>query len=163
MKTLVKAMIAGVLGVAAIGVTAANAKKADHVEKNHDQRSQHVSGYDYYDNDRYRRGSGASFTITIGNDGRYYDRYDRYDRRGHYSRRNGYRGPRARIVNREVYNTRYRARIVLVEEVIRTRRGPRLVCTVQARGPEARYVSERRMHRIAHRDCSRRARINVYS
>ncbi len=162
MKSKLKAIIAGFLGVAAMSVTAAHAKKPADSEKGRDHRSHHAEHYDDYDYnyDRRHRDSGVRFSVTFGDD-RYYDRYDRRNR--YYGRRNGYRGPRARIVNREVYDTRFRARIVLVEEVIRTRRGPRLVCTVTARGPEARYVSERRMYRIANRGCSRRARINVYS
>ncbi|NOX93708.1 MAG: hypothetical protein GXP04_01025 [Alphaproteobacteria bacterium] len=143
----------------------------------------------YFRAGKYRR-SGVSFSITIGDsnydrydrrdrrDGynRYnrnnrYDRYnrrdnhDRYDRRNNqdYGRRNGYRGREGRVVNREVFDTRYRARIVLIEEVVRSRRGPRLVCTVQAKGPEAGYVSKRRMHRIANRVCSSSARIQVYT
>ena len=146
----------------------------------HDHRSHASSYYNYYPADKYYRAgayrkSGFSFSVTIGDNG--YDRYDRYnrndryDRRGRYDRRNdyyngrrnGYRGREGRVVNREVFDTRYRARIVLVEEVVRTRRGPRLVCTVRARGPEARYVSERRMHRIANRVCSSGARIQVYA
>lgn len=176
MKHLFKALAAATLGLAALGVGAANAKpKPAYCDMDHDHRSHNASYYDHYDHDRYYRAgpyrnSGVSFSIRVGD--RYdrydrrgrYDRYDRYDRRGRYDRRrDGYRGDRTRVVNREVYNTRYRARIVLIEEVVRTRRGPRLVCTVKARGPEARYVSDRRMHRIANRDCSRRARINVYS
>ncbi len=144
MRMFLKAFIAGAVAFGAFGVTAANAEEHRH------------------------RDSAVSFSITVGDD-RYhrhsrYDRYDRYDRRHrYYGRRNGYRGYEARRVNREVFNTRYRARIVLTEDIIRTRRGPRLVCNVTARGPEARYVSERRMWRVANRHCSRRARINVYS
>ena len=77
----------------------------------------------------------------------------------------GYKpGHRAsRIVNRDVFQTRFRARIVLVEEIVQRRRGPRLVCTVSVRGPEADYVSRRRVHRIADRFCSSRARVRVFA
>ena len=178
MKTLLKkAFIAGMFAFGALGVTAANAdqrhNKPAFCDLDHDHRSHQANYYDHYSHDRYYRAgpyrdSGVSFSITLGND-RYdrhgrHDRYDRYDRRHRYNgRRNGYRGRDARRVNREVFDTRYRARIVLTEDVIHTRRGPRLVCNVTARGPEARYVSDRRMRRIADRNCSRRARINVYS
>lgn len=177
MRMFLKAFIAGVMAIGAIGVTAASAdqrhKKPVICDVDHDHRGHHADYYDYYPHDRYYRAgpyrdSGFSFSITLGDD-RYdrhdrRNRYDRYDRRHRYNgRRNGYRGNDARRVNREVFETRYRARIVLTEDVIHTRRGPRLVCNVTARGPEARYVSDRRMRRIADRNCSRRARINVYS
>lgn len=175
MNTTLKALFAAIVGIGALGFAAANAKphynqKPSHCELDHDHRSHAANYYDYYPHDRYFRSgsyrdSGLSFSITFGDDyrnnhrdRRYHHRYDRDHYRG---RRNGYRGSRSRIVNREVYNTRYRARIVLVEEVIRTRRGPRLVCNVSIRGPEARYVSERRVYRIARRDCSRDARVRV--
>ena len=180
MNTTLKAVFAAIIGVGALGFAAAHAKphnhqKPSHCDIDHDHRSHAANYYDYYPHDRYYRAgpyrdSGLSFSITFGNDryGDYRDRpyrHRRYDyrRRGdHYhGRRNGYRGYRSRVVHREVYDTRYRARIVLVEEVIRTRRGPRLVCNVSVRGPEAYYVSERRVHRIARRDCSRDARIQV--
>lgn len=156
-------IIAAVTGLLALGATSAIAadggKKGD---KRAEQRS-HAASYndeypaDYATRSGTYRDQGVSFTITYG---------DRYDRRVDYSdrgRRNGYRGRDGRVVNRQVFDTRHRARIVLIEEAVRTRRGPRLVCTVEARGPEARYVSERRMRRIARNNCSPRARIKVYA
>lgn len=74
------------------------------------------------------------------------------------NQRRGY----SRIINRQVFDTRYRARIVLTEQRLRTRRGARLVCTVDAKGPQARLVSKKRMRRIARNNCSRRAKINIY-
>jgi len=138
MKSFAKLLFAGTFGVLAFGLSAASAS--------------HNSDY---------RDSGASFSIRVSDsqyrDGRHYVRYDRS------GRRHGYRGRAGRIINREVFNTRFRARIVLIEEAVRTRRGPRLVCTVKARGPEALYVSERRMRRIARNNCSRRAHIRVFA
>ncbi len=167
MNTTLKALFAALLGVSALGFATANAKPQDHKKPSHGavehkHRGDAARDYDYYPHDR---NSGVSFSITFGDD-RYGDyRSRRYDsRRGRdYYRgyRNGYRGHRSRIIHREVYDTRYRARIVLVEEVIRTRRGPRLVCNVSVRGPQAHYVSERRVYRIARRDCSRDARVRV--
>ncbi|VAW08406.1 hypothetical protein MNBD_ALPHA05-360 [hydrothermal vent metagenome] len=145
----------------------------------------------YYRAGPYRsphKSSGVSLSITIGNgyssgrryrDGRHAERRyndqrnyrrnnnQRRSDRGNYRRNNqrgknhGYRGRDGRIVNRQVFDTRYQARIVLVEEAVRTRNGPRLVCTVKARGREANHVSNRRMRRIANNNCSPRARINV--
>ncbi|WDI32378.1 hypothetical protein PUV54_04120 [Hyphococcus flavus] len=164
MKTIFKTMIAAILGAAALGASAAWAKPA-HCAHDHDHRSHAADYYDYYPGDRYSRAgpyrdSGVSFSITFG-DSRYDDRYDRRGRHYDRGRRNGYRGDRARVVKRQTFNTRYRARIVLVEEVIRTRGGPRLRCTVDARGPQARYVPYKRMRRIANRNCSRRAQVRI--
>lgn len=163
MKTILKTMIAAIMGAAALGAGAAMAKPA-YCSHDHDHRSHAADYYDYYAADKYYRAgpyrdSGFSFSITFG-DG-YDDRYDRRDRRYDRGRRHGYRGDRGRIVKREVFQTRYRARIVLIEEVYRTRRGPRLLCTVDARGPQARYVPKRRLHRIANRNCSRRAQVRI--
>jgi hypothetical protein len=139
MKKFLKPLIAGGLALSALG---AGAAWADHPDS--------------------RRDGGVSLTISVGDHdydrrGRYdrYDRYDSYDRRGP---RNGYHG---RIVNREVYDTRYRARIVLTEEIVRTRHGPRLICTVDARGPQARYVPHKRLRKIARNECSRRAEVRI--
>ena len=165
-------IVAAVTGILALGATSAMASyKPDICDDRHDHRVHAANYYDYYPADQYSRAGpyrdrGVSFSVTIGDRYGNYDRYDRYDRRARYSdrgRRNGYRGREGRVVNRQVFDTRHRARIVLIEEAVRTRRGPRLVCTVEARGPEARYVSERRMRRIARNNCSPRARIKVYA
>ncbi len=187
MNMLFRTMIAGIIGAVTLVIAPAafaNDKPA-YCDIDHDHRSHNASYYDYYDQDRYyragpyrstRQGSGVSFSITFG-DGyssarRYGDdrraghRYDdrrRYRRNNQRGKNHGYRGRDGRIVNRQVFNTRYQARIVLVEEVVRTRKGPRLICTVKARGHEAGYVSKRRMRRIANNNCSPRARINVYT
>ena len=135
MRQFQKAMIAGGLAFAALGVSAASAHKPDPCRHDHDHRSHAADYYNYYPSDRYYRSgsyrpSGLSVSISLGDHD--YDRggYDRYD---NYGRRNGYRGD-SRVVNREVYDTRYRARIILTEELVRTRHGPRLICTVDARG-----------------------------
>ena len=170
MKSVWTVLVAGASAVLALGFNAASAKyRPDPCSVDHDHRSHHADYYDYYAADKYYRAGpyrkgGLSFSIRLGDNGYVdfhdgYARYDRYDR----GRRHGYRGRRGRVLNREVYDTRYRARIVLTEEVVRTRRGPRLVCTVAARGPEADYVSKRRLKRIARRDCSHRARVRIYA
>lgn len=175
MNKLLTSVLVGAIGAMTLGVVSASAAatpRPDYCSLDHDHRSHAADYYDYYDADRYyrgSRGSGVSVSISVGDDR--YDRrgYDRrgYDRRGDYRRdnyndRRGHRGRRG-VVNRQVFQTRHRARIVLIEEVVRGRRGPRLICTVRARGPEARYVSERRMYRIANRNCSSRARVRVYA
>lgn len=161
-----KIIAAGIAGLFALGATAAF---ADHrpafCDHDHDHRSHAANYYDHYPADKYYRAgryreSGLSISVRLGDD-RYdsYHRYNRYDR----GRRHGYRGREGRIVNREIYDTRYRARIVLTEEVVHSRRGPRLVCTVRALGPQARFVPDRRLYRVAQRECSRRAQIRVYA
>ena len=161
MKTIVKTVASGLLGLVVLGAGAAYAGD-DSDRRDNDRRGYKSEYYDDRDerhrkSDR-RRDGRVSLTVRVGDDGYYSDR--RY-RDGRY-RDGDRRARRGRVVHREVYRTRYRARIVLIEEVRRGRNGyKRLVCTVRARGPEADYVSVRRMHRIANRDCSRRARIRV--
>ncbi len=192
MNTHFKTIAAGIIGAVTLMMAsvAFAAEKPAYCNINHDHRSHNANYYDYYPQDNYYRAgpyrsphksSGVSFSITIGDgysngrryrDGRHADRrYNNQRRsdRGNYRRNNqrgknhGYRGRDGRIVNRQVFNTRYQARIVLVEEAVRTRNGPRLVCTVKARGREANHVSNRRMRRIANNNCSPRARIKVYT
>lgn len=186
MKTVFKAIIAGAAGMLVFGATAAFAgdrsdNRAAHrsnskpafCDIDHDHRSHASNYYNYYSPDKYFRAgaynrSGFSISFRVG-DG--YDndrnnrRSDRNNRRSDRNYRRGDRnGRRGRVVNRQTFETRYRARIVLTEEVVRGRRGNRnLVCTVQARGPEASYVPKRRMRRIANRSCSPRARVRIYS
>ena len=157
--TILKTLAAGLIGLVAFG--AAQASAGDRSDYDHDRRAHKEKPHDYYkDERRYRgepyRSSGVSLSIRIGDDG--YRRGDRYYRDDRYYRSRQDR----RILHRQVFDTRYRARIVLIEEVVYTRRGNRrLVCTVRVRGPEADYVSRRRMNRIADRNCSPRARIRI--
>lgn len=80
--------------------------------------------------------------------------YRRDTRRGDDRHRDQRRG-----VKKLTFQTRYRAKIVLTENVVRGRRGPKSVCTVSVRGPQSRLVPKRRLHRIARSNCSRRAQI----
>ena len=116
----------------------------DHDHRSHDQRY-----YDYYPQDRYSRAG-------------YYrgDRYDdRFRDRDRYDDRYGYRG--SRVVRSRVFDTRYRARIYLTEEEFNSRGGWRRVCTVEARGPDRRYVPYGQLRSIASRECSRRSEIRI--
>ena len=137
MKTFIKAIAAGLAGIAAMGMTAASADRGDR----HDDR---------------RDRSSVSFSVTVG-DG-YYD-----DRRRYRSYDNGYRHRGKRVVSRRVLDTRFRARIVVKEEIVHRRRGARLICTVTPRGPEADYVPYRRLKRVARNHCSPRARVKIYA
>ena len=134
MRTLFKSMIAGALGIAAFASASAFADRPS-------------------DPGLYG-GSGVSLSVNF-NDG--------YHKAHHNRGKRHYRRGDRRVVYRDVFQTRYRARIVLVEEIVHRRRGSRLVCTVEARGPEAGYVSKRRLNRIANRNCSPRARIRVFA
>jgi len=154
MKSILKAAITLILGAGVYGFAQAAAEyRPDYCAIDHDHRSHNASYYDYYDEDKYYRAG----PYRSNSRGRYNNRYnDGYGRGSRYDRRR----PRSRVVNRETYNTRYRARIKLVEEIYWTRSGrQQLVCSVLVRGPEAGYVPHRRLKRIAHRDCSPRARI----
>jgi hypothetical protein len=192
MRHLVKSAAAFVLGAVALGLSAASADdkekgyrddddyyedgryddhryedrrysdyrggRPDRCDIDHDHRHHHRNYYDYYPRDRYYD-ADPDFSITLRfGDSRYYDRYGRY-----YDRR-GYRD-HGRVVNREVYRLRgYRADAILVEEVYYGRRGGSdLICTVTARGPDARYVPYGQLRRIATRECSRRADIRIYA
>ena len=164
MKIFLKPLIAGGLAIAALSAGAAWAKPA-HCSHDHDHRSHAADYYNYYSADKYSRAgayrnSGVSLSISFGDNDRY-DRRDRYSDRSDRGRRNGYRGREGRIVNREVFDTRYRARIILTEEIVRTRRGPSLICTVDARGPQARYVPKKRLRKVARRNCSHRAKVRI--
>jgi hypothetical protein len=164
-------------GVAAIGAPAAFAddhggryddrdryddRRPDRCDIDHDHRGHEARYYDYYPADRYYRSGpyrgGASVTIDVGRGGRYYDDY--YGGRGRYDDRYDRRG--SRVIDRRTFDTRYRARIVLVEEIFYGRGRDRLVCTVSARGPDARYVPYGQLRSIAARHCSRRAEIRIH-
>jgi len=128
----------------------------------HDHRYHNRDYYTYYPKDRYYRADPQfSIYLNLGDRG-YYDRGGRYYDRPYYDSR-GYRD-HGRVVNREVYRLRgYRAEAVLVEEAFYGRRGSDLVCTVTARGPDARYVPYGQLRSIAARECSRRADIRIYA
>ena len=136
--------------------------RPDRCDIDHDHRYHHRDYYNYYPKDRYYRADPAfSISLNLGNGG-YYDRGGAYYSRPYYDQR-GYR-EHGDVVNRDVIRLRgYRADAVLVEEAYRGRRGSNLVCTVTARGPDARYVPYGQLRSIAARYCSRRADIRVYA
>lgn len=134
-----RTLVAFLFGASALGITAASA--------------------DHRDDD-----AGVRLSITVGDnydDRSYGGRYDdhRYDGRRDRGHRYDGRRDGSRVVKRRVYDTRYRARIFVVEEVHYSRRGSRLVCTVDVRGPDSRYVSRNQVRRVANSTCSHRARI----
>ena len=161
MKSLVKYLVAFTAAAGAIGVAQASAEyRPDYCATDHDHRSHTSSYYDYYDEDKYyRAGEYRGSRDSYNRGGRYDDRRGRYDR-GRRDRGYDRRRARSRVVNRETYSTRYNARIVLVEEIYWTRSGrEQLVCSIVVKGRDAYYVPQKRLRRIANRDCSRRARI----
>jgi hypothetical protein len=136
--------------------------RPDRCDIDHDHRFHNRDYYNYYPKDRYYRADPEfSISLSFGNGG-YYDRGGRYYDRPYYDRR-GYRDS-GRIVNRDVFRIRgYRAEAVIVEEAFYRRRGSNLVCTVTARGPDARFVPYGQLRSIANRACSRRADIRIYA
>jgi hypothetical protein len=147
-----RTLVALLFGATALGFTAASAEHRDRddveagirlsvtVGDNYDDRS-YGGRYDddYYDGRRDGRYDGR----------RRGDRYDdRYD---------GRRG--SRVVKRRVYDTRWRARIYLVEEIFFGGGRSHRVCTLDVRGPDSRFVSSRHVRRIANNECHPRARV----
>lgn len=128
----------------------------------HDHRIHHRDYYNYYPRDRYYNADPTfSLSFSFGDRG-YYDRSGRYYDRPYYDNR-GYRDY-GRVVRRDKVGIRgYRADALVVEEVFPGRRGSDLVCTVTARGPDARYVPYGRLRSIAAHECSRRAQIRIYA
>ena len=158
-RTMALAIAGGFAGLVFAPMASA-ADRPDPCDVDHDHRSHHVDYYQYYDEDKYFRAgpyrSGASFSISVR------DRRDRFDdgyRDRGYERRA--RNRRGQLLRRDVFRTRYRARVVLTEERIFRRGGARLICTVTPRGPEADYIPYRRLKRIANRNCSRSSRIRI--
>lgn len=132
------------LGVLSAGMVLALAAPAfAQNDRNRGDNRDRESAYSQTDD---RRGAAAR------NDQRGGDR----NVRGNDRRSDGRRG-----VKRQVFQTRFRARIVLTEQRVRTRRGPKRVCTVSARGPQARLVPKKRLRRIARNNCSKRAKIQI--
>lgn len=189
MRTLVKYAAAAAIGMATLGGAAAFADdddyrrgsdryegdgdyrdsryrstRPDRCDIDHDHRYHNRDYYNYYPKDRYYNADPQfSISLSLGNDG-YYDRGGRYDDRPNYDRR-GYRDA-GRVIDRNIYPIRgFRADAVVVEEVYGGgRRGyGRAVCTVTARGPDARYVPYGQLRQIANRACSNRSEIRVYA
>lgn len=135
--------------------------RPDRCTIDHDHRHHNRDYYNYYPKDRYYNNDpGFSISLNFGNG--YYDRGGAYYKRPYYDQR-GYRDY-GRVVNREVIRLRgYRADAVLTEEAFDGRRGYNLVCTVMARGPDARYVPYGQLRSVANRYCSRRSEIRVYA
>ena len=134
MHMISKLIAAGAAGLIALGMASAIARS-----DRDDRSDRNATSFSYQVNDENRRNT-------------------RKTRRSW--RQDNYVNP-DQVVNRRTYFTQYEARIVLTESLVRTRIGPGLVCTVEARGPEADYISKRRLRRLANNDCSRRSRIRI--
>lgn len=134
MHIVSKLIATGAAGFIALGIASALAEN----DRGHRRDRAPISVSDQV-NDEYRRG------------GRMTRRNWRQD---HYVNHN-------QVVSRRTFYTQYQAKIVLTEEVVRTRRGPSLICTVEAFGPQADYVSKGRLRRVARNNCSRRSRIQI--
>lgn len=168
MNKLLKTFTAGIMGVAALGMTAALAQsKSDQRRGERDNRSQQTQNHDKFKDEQIVRGSfdtrtrsGATVSITFGNANN--GKSTRYKDNVYYD--NGYRANRRRIVNRKVIPTRFKAQVVVKEEIVRKgRRRANLVCTVTPRGPEADYVPYKRLKRIAKNHCSYKSRVKIFA
>lgn len=148
MKTITKTITAFITGFTMLaGANAVAEYRPDFCNLSHDHRQHDAQYYDYYPKDNYYRDTS-------------YRGDNSYRRDTSYRRDNRYSRPRSRVVNRETYSTRYRAKIVLVEEVYYTRSGRKqLVCSIVPKGPEAYYIKRQRLQRIANKGCSRYSRI----
>ncbi|NNE42323.1 MAG: hypothetical protein HKN14_15555 [Marinicaulis sp.] len=89
------------------------------------------------------------------------NRNDQTARNNQRDRNDARRGDQRDRSKRQVFQTRYRATIVLNENTVRSRRGFQKVCTVNVRGPQARFVPKKRLRRIAINNCSRRASVRI--
>lgn len=134
--------------------------------EDHDHRVHDARYYDYYPADRYSRAGGYDdrrYDDRRYDDRRYDDRrYDdrRYDDRRYDDRRYG-GGRGDRIIQRQEFPTGYRARILLVERAVWNRGREDCICEVSARGPDAQYVSNRQLRRVARSYCSPRSQIFI--
>ncbi|NNE40595.1 MAG: hypothetical protein HKN14_06715 [Marinicaulis sp.] len=106
------------------------------------------------DNDR---GRDTNYSQSDNRRGEANSRRDYNARDSRSDRSRDYR----RSQTRKVFNTRYRATIVLTESYLSGRRGGRQVCTVTVRGPQARYIPKKKVRRIAKNNCSRWAKIRI--
>ena len=127
----------------------------------HDHRAHDANYYDYYDADRYYRAGNyrSDYRRDYRRDRRYYRDGRRYRDRGYRGRRN-YRSRSEVVFRRNIDLRRYRAHVTVVEENYWTRSGRvQRVCSVVPKGPDAYHVPQRRLSKIARRNCSRYARI----
>lgn len=174
MRAIQKALALIGFGIAAFGVTAVSAddgrrgrdyddggryesSRPARCDIDHDHRSHDPRYYDYYPEDRYSR-AGPYRGAGYDGDRRYDDGYGRGD-----GYRDGYGRGGSRVIRRQVFDTRYRARIFLVEEEFFGGRGGygRRVCTLDVRGPDQRYVPYGYVRSLANRACSRRSEIRI--
>ena len=98
-----------------------------------------------------------------GSKHKYHGKDSHYYYGGNKSHYNGYKRRPNRIISRIALDTRFRARIIVQEEIVYGKRRARLICTVRTRGPEASYVPYRRLKRVAYNHCSHRAKVRIYA
>lgn len=162
------ALAAALFAVLAAQTAAAN-DRPDYCAIDHDHRSHSANYYDYYDGDRYSRAGDYRGGDYRDRDYRDTD-YRNGDYRGGRDHRRGrdrYRGdrygyrPRSEVVfRRDIDLRRYSAYVTVVEENYWTRSGRvQRVCSIVPKGRDAYHVPRRALSRIAHDNCSHRARI----
>ncbi len=181
------ALAAGITSLFVLAVAPASAlDKPGLCKYDHDHRSHAANYYDYYKKDRFFRAGPFRGTLAVAfNGGKYYGKDTRYKRTGYYNNR-GYKGNRydrnrysknrdhkanhhkrkhhasgSKLIKRDIFHTRFDAKIVLKEELFYGDYGKKLICTVKAKGYEAEYVPYRRLKRVADKNCSYRAKVKI--
>lgn len=160
MHAIIKTGLAVIVAAGTLVATQATARdyRPAYCPTTHDHRSHDANYYDYYDQDRYSRAGAYNARSDYRGRDNYRGRRDY--RRGDRYRGRGYYRPRSEVVFKKNLNTRYDAYITVVEENYWTRSGRvQRVCSVVPKGPEAYYIPQRRLERVANRNCSRRARV----
>ncbi len=147
----VRAAISAALTFAFIGIAPAEARnRAAPCDVVYDDRGRAFTPRGCVAGDRFYR-AGPNRTVVVRGD---------VSRVGYRGANRARRGGR-QLVFRDVIPARGRARIIVTEEIVYRRRGPRRVCTVTPVGVDADLIRYRRLERVAARSCSRRARIRI--
>jgi len=95
-----------------------------------------------------------------GYNDRGYDRYGRQKTKGRkHNAGYGYGG--AKLLKKDVYRTKFHAKIIAKEQLVYNKRGAYKLCNVTARGPESGYVPYRRLKKISRNYCSYDAKITI--
>lgn len=120
--------------------------------RSHKRRSYDDRGYD-------NRGSNNHRSDRRRHNNRGYTRTGYYD--NSHAQKHTRKYGHSKLLRRDVYKTKYHARIIVKEEIVYGRRRNLLTCTVSARGPESEYISYRQLEKVAYRKCSRRAKVKI--
>lgn len=169
------ALLISFISFCVFNITSADAKsRPAYCPTLHDHRVHDADYYSYYPRagTAYKKHKKTSRHYHYGHDHKKHQYKNQHKNRDHYykdkghnykSHYNGYKKRPNRIVSRTALDTRYRARIIVQEEIVYGKKRKRLICTVKTRGPEAAYIPYRRLKRVAYNYCSPRARVSIYA